>query len=116
MDRRIAATEWDFKFRKSPPRSPDHQLWASKMLLGFVNSWLSAYSLFPLLILQIHATARQGFSTRSSGTPGARKLADVITRRHHHRGEAEERPIEQGAMTFRIWAPKMLEKGHFGWK
>ena len=60
MDRQIAATEWDFKFRKSPPS--DQHLGCKKMAFGF-RELQSMDLAFLFRISSIHETSLQSVWT-----------------------------------------------------
>ena len=65
MDRRIAATEWDFKFRKSSPlRSPTMELefFFPSFCELLVESLVCTLTRFFWQIQQIHATPLKHFS------------------------------------------------------
>ena len=66
MDRQIAATEWDFKFCKSPPS--DQQLWSTKMAFGFRELQSTDLAFF-------HSTKPhfEAFGPDPRGHPGGRK-------------------------------------------
>ena len=91
MDRQIAATEWDFKFRKSPPS--DQHLGSTKMAFGFRELQRTDLAFF-------HDTKPhfKAFGADPRAPPGAEKLADVITRRRrrHHRRRRRRLGGERG--------------------
>ena len=115
MDRQIAATEWDFKFRKSPPS--DQHLAATKMAFGFRGLQSTDLAFFHSTKPHFKAfgpdpRAPRGQKNWQMSLHGAVVVIIVVVggRKGRHGSR------EQGAMTFRIPPPKMVEKGHFGWK